>query len=229
MSLCCVSCYFPVNNKHNNKYLEWFKNTLSINCPYIFFTEKDSIEIIKSFRKDLPTYYIITKIEDLYTYKYKNKMIVDSIHCPSAELNMIWNEKIFMIKKAYELNPFNSDWFKWIDAGICIYRDISPPNTVFPNIDTLNNLPKDKFIYSSSMDYSDDLLATKYDHHIAGTSYILYKDIINTFANLYDTYLDKLCDNIWTDQIILTYIYKDNPHLFFKLCSGYGETVTHLY
>lgn len=78
--LTCVSSYFPVKNKYGNqKYTEWFKNTLSINCPYVFFTNKDNIELIKSFRKNLPAYYIECEIEDFYTYKYKDKMIFNFI------------------------------------------------------------------------------------------------------------------------------------------------------
>ena len=67
-------------------------------------------------------------------------------------------------------------------------------------------------------------------HNISGTSYILHKNIINDFADLYKLYLEKLVDNkfVWTDQIILTYIYKDNKHLFYKLCEGYGENIPYL-
>lgn len=83
-------------------------------------------------------------------------MITHPIHCPSVELNLIWNEKIFMIQKACKINPFNSEWFKWIDAGICTYRDNSPPNIPFPNVNKLNKLPIDKFIYSSSCEYIEN-------------------------------------------------------------------------
>jgi hypothetical protein len=43
--------------------------------------------------------------------------------------------------------------------------------------------------------------------------------------------LEKLLDknNIWTEQVLLTHIYKDNPNLFFKLCDGYGEIVKYLF
>ena len=43
-------------------------------------------------------------------------------HCPSIELNLIWNEKIFFIEKAKNINPFNSEYFMWVDAGICTFR-----------------------------------------------------------------------------------------------------------
>jgi hypothetical protein len=230
--LTCVSAYFPVKNKHDNKYLKWFENTLSINCPYVFFTNSKYIDIIKKYRKHLPTYYVDCEIEDFFTYKYRNQMITHQIHCPSVELNLIWNEKIFMIKKAYEINPFNSEWFQWIDAGICTYRDNLPPNITFPNINKLNLFPKDKFIYSSSNEYINNLVTkTNYYHHISGTSYLIHKSLINRFVDIYQLYLDKLVDkdNIWTDQLLLTHIHKDNPDLFFKLCDGYGEIVKYLF
>lgn len=225
MILTCVSAYYEVKNKHNNKYNEWFKNTLSINCPYVFFTNKENFSFIKSFRKDLPTYFIEYDIKDFYTYKYIDKIKTDPIHCPSVELNLIWNEKIFMILKAKEINPFNTEWFKWMDAGICIYRNIKPPESIFPNINKINELPKDKFIYSSSNKYNScSVSKTNYYHHISGT-YILNSSIIDEFINIYKDYLDLLLDknNIWTDQVILTHIYKNKPCLFYKLCDGYGE------
>ena len=151
--LTCVSSYFPVKNKHNNKYNEWFKNSLAVNCPYVFFTSKNSIDLIKKFRKNLLTYYIVCEIEDFYTYKYKDKMIIDPYHCPSVELNLIWNEKIFMIQKARQLNPFKSEWFHWIDAGICVFRERCPSQKEGTNINKLNCLPKDKLIYSQSEKY----------------------------------------------------------------------------
>ena len=71
----------------------------------------------------------------------------------------------------------------------------------------------------------------KYYHCISGTSYILHKNIINKFVNIYKNYLDKLVDknNIWTDQVILTHIYKDNKELFCQLGNDYGMIIKLLY
>ena len=228
MSLTCVSCYYPVKNKYGNAYGEWFKNSLDIDCSYVFFSTKPGIEYIKPFRKHHPTYYIELNIEDFVTYKYKDRMKIDDYHCPSIELNLIWNEKLFMIKKVYELNPFNTEWFKWIDAGICIYRNIRPPHKPFPNATILNGLPKDMFIYSSSNTFDpemDEITATNNYHHVCGTSYLLNKQIINDFTELYEKYMNTLVDtnNIWTDQVLLTHIFKNNTKLFYKLADGYGE------
>ena len=231
-SMTCVSGYWKVPNKHGNEYNNWLHNSLNINCPYVFFSDKETIEFIKPYRQNLPTYYIECNIQDFVTYKYKDRMLTHQTHCPSIELNLIWNEKIFLIKKAYDINPFNSDFFCWVDAGICSYRHNTPPTLQFPNIDKLNRLPKNKFIYSSSDPYNKNAIKiNNYYHHISGTSYLLHKNIINDFVKIYDDYLNKLIDknNIWTDQVILTHIFKDYENLFYKLCSGYGQICPELY
>jgi len=225
--LTCVSGYFPVKNKHNEKYNTWFTNTLSINCPYVFFTDKENIELIKSFRKDLPTHYVICDIKDFYAYPLKDKMRKHWKHCPSVELNVIWNEKVFMVQKASEINPFNSEWFFWIDAGMCVYRMMKPPNN-YINEKLINSLPKDKFIYSRSdllLPYDESQVSnTNYYHHVSGT-FVMHKSFVNQFAEIYRMYIDKLIDkkNIWTEQVILTHIFKDNRNMFYKLCDGYGR------
>jgi hypothetical protein len=225
-SMTCVSGYWKVNNKHGTNYNSWFNCSLKINCPYIFFGDKESIEMIKHVRNELPTFYIECTIETFVTYKYKHLMITDPGHCPSVELNLIWNEKIFLIEKALELNPFQSEFFCWVDAGICIYRTTPPPNIPFPNVDKLSLLPKDKFIFTSSLPYNEDNIVNTINYHyISGTSYILHKQLINDFARLYEKYLDKLVNtnNIWTDQVVLSHIYINHKQLFHKLGDGYGE------
>ena len=233
--LTCVSGYWKIKNKHGNKFDDWFKNSLKINCPYIFFGDKETIEFVKSYRSELPTYYIEINIEEFITYKYKDKMITDKSHCPSIELNLIWNEKIFMVQRALKINPFSSDFFMWIDAGICVYRNKTPPSISFPNINKLNNLPKDKFIYCSTDNNNNRYNNDKFKkgmyhshHHISGT-YILHKNIIDRCVELYSEYL-KLIDksDIWTDQVILTLMYKNNKDLFYKYSDGYGSICVNL-
>jgi hypothetical protein len=228
--LTCVSGFWPIKNKHGNRFAEWFKKTLRINCPYVFFTTKEGIEIIKSYRLDLPTHYIEYNIEDFYTFKYKDKMITHQEHCPSVELNLIWNEKMIMMEKACQINIFNSDFFCWVDAGVCVYREQEPPSTPFPDVRKLNDLPKDRLIYSSSGIWTSKLVQNnRYYHYISGTSYILHKDIVTHFTDMYKKYMERIfMDNtinrniIWTDQVILTHMFKNYPYKFYKLSDGYG-------
>lgn len=230
--LTCVSGYWKVGNKHGNSFDKWFDKTLKINCPYVFFCDKEMMNIIKKYRGDLPTYYIECNIEDFTTYKLKDRMVTHPHHCPSIELNLIWNEKIFLLKKALEINPFSSEFFMWVDAGICNYRTKSPPEKSFPNLEKLSNLPKDKFIFSSSIlrFNKNNVSKNNYYHYISGT-YILHKDIIIKFSEIYNEYLNKLVDkhNIWTDQVVLTHIFKDHEEMFYRLTHGYGKILPLLY
>jgi hypothetical protein len=160
-------------------------------------------------------------------------MITHPIHCPSIELNLIWNEKIFMLQKAYHLNPFHTDWFHWVDAGICIYRNKIPPQIIssFILANKLDKLPTDKMIYSSSSPYDPNKITEyNYYHHISGTSYLLHKNVIDNFTTIYKHYLEIIDkNNIWTDQVLWTHIYKKYPQIFYNLCDGYGNVTSYLF
>ena len=110
-STTCVSCFFEINNKHGNKFFNWFNNSLKINCPYVIFGNKSSLSKIKKHRDGIPTHYIEMEISDFETYKFYNTIKSHPLHCPSKELNLIWNEKLFFMEKARDLNKFNSEYF----------------------------------------------------------------------------------------------------------------------
>ena len=232
--LTCVSGFWKIKNKHNNSFEKWFQNSLKINCPYVFFGNKEAISILKKYRQELPTHYIELNIEDFETYKYRKNMKIDNDHCPSIELNLVWNEKIFMVQKACKINPFSSEFFCWVDAGICVYRNNPPPSSSFPCINILESLPKNKFIYSSSqtIDFNPEKFKKgQYHlyHHVSGT-YLLHKSIIDKIVTLYTSYLSLIDkEDIWTDQVILTRMFKDNQELFYRCCDGYGQIVPFLY
>jgi hypothetical protein len=227
-----VSGYWIVDNKHgDSKYKKWFTNTLNINCPYIFFGDKNTIKIIKEYRKIFPTYYIECDIKDFYTYKYLDSFIVDPTHSPSKELNCIWNEKIFLVQKAKNINPFKSSFFTWIDAGICNYRENPPPSEEFPNVDRLKDLPVNKFIFTSSNKYFEMKRLGGYYHYVSGT-FCMSIGFIDEMCEIYKRYLDVFVprkDNLYTEQVIYTLIYKDRPDLFYKIGHGYGKIIDLLY
>jgi len=232
--LTIVSGFWFIKNKHDNKYLNWFKNTLMIQCPYVFFGSKDTIDLVKKYRDllSVPTVYIECEINDFYTYQYREKMITDPFHCPSIELNLIWNEKIFLIEKASKMNPFQSEYFSWTDAGICNYRDHQPPNKIFPDINKLIQLPKDKFIFTSSMpSFNIKLLEYPNYHFVSGTAYLLHKNMIPVMVELYKKKLEQIIstDKVYTDQIILTHILYDNKELFCLIGNGYGKIIPLLF
>jgi hypothetical protein len=233
----CVSGYWRIGNKHGNQYNDWFENTLAINCPYIFFTTEDNIESINNFRKNYPTHYITKNITDFKTYKLNINNITHGEHVPSKELGLVWLEKIDLIREAASLNPYNSEWFCWVDAGICSYRETKPSSNKFPNPEKIHLLSKSLINYSSSDDITDERLSElknwKHIHKIAGTAYILHISIIDFVHHLFYKYLDKCISETdtytcYSDQSIWSRIYIDLPTLFNKVGHGYGQIVLEL-
>lgn len=107
-----VSGYWQVKNKYkNDKYNDWFKNTLNINQRYIFFCEKDKNDYIKSFRGGLDTIFIDYPVSNFYTNQFSSNAWIDKTHVPSKELGMIWNEKIHMLKLAKDMDKTPTDFY----------------------------------------------------------------------------------------------------------------------
>jgi len=111
-------------------YREWMKGLLSYKGPMIIFTDSDTYSYIKRLRKDNPQTRIIkTRLEDLEAYKYfkDNKLnskkyatMVWAEHTnPKVNkyLYTIWNSKFSLLKKAVEMNSFNTKYFSWFDIG----------------------------------------------------------------------------------------------------------------
>jgi hypothetical protein len=233
----CVSGYWKINNKHGDKYNNWFENTLAINCPYIFFITEDKIDFINNFRKDYPTYFIKKNIEDFITSKLDIKNETHGLHVPSKELGLIWLEKMNLVLEASLLNPYNSEWFCWIDSGICIYRDTKPSSNIFPNPEKMHLLSKKLINYSSSDNISENELSKiknwEYYHNIAGTSFILHISIIKDIHDLFYKYLNICLKETngficYSDQCIWSRIYLDYPKLFNKIGDSYGQIILEL-
>ena len=202
--LTIVSGYWNISkSKYTlDDYRKWMTKTLRINCPYVFFGNKDTIEFVKKIRYDLPTYYIELEFEDFYCYKFRNNILDMIPHVPCKDINIIWNEKVFLIHRAKQINPFNSEYFMWIDAAIYLYRNIEPSKNIYPN---------------------------HYYHYISG-NFMIHIDLIDNFSKIYKEYVDKYLSHInWinTDQKILTHIYNDYPELFYKISDGYGNVISY--
>jgi hypothetical protein len=147
---------------------------------------------------------------------------------------MIWNEKVFFVKKASDINVFNTEYFAWVDAGICIYRDSTPPEDVFPNMDKLSALPNDKFIFTSSNSVfvKEFVENNMYYHFISAGIFIMHKSFINKFVSLFKQYIDYLLPQrnwIYTEQVVFTIMYYIVPELFHRMADGYGNIIPLLY
>ena len=104
------------------------------------------------------------------------------------------------------------------------------------NINNLNNFVNTN-INDKEKKYSKTFDATlidkkKYYHYIYVSDFLIDKDFIDKFIGVYKFYLEKLIDDKkkkWTEQVIITYIYRDRPELFYKLTDEYCEVIKYLY
>jgi hypothetical protein len=94
----------------------------------IIFTDKNTYNYIKKLRKGLPTKMIKTKIQDLEAYKYfkdneQTKNYGTMVWKEGKDTNInkqlftVWNSKFSLLKKAVDMNPFNTKYFSWYDIG----------------------------------------------------------------------------------------------------------------
>jgi hypothetical protein len=223
-----ISGYWMVKNKYtHHKYDQWFNNSLRINqTTYFFCEDQESINYIKSFRGDLPTIYSNYSIENFNANKFFKPNWVHPNYVPSEELGKIWHEKIHLMKKVKNMDNEKRQFYVWVDAGICVFRDKAPPNSRL-NLKDINSLPHDKLCYSDPGDGNEI-------HNFSGGVLIMHRDMVDKIYDLYMEHLSK-CDekfNDWRcgiDQVIFTEMMKDRPDMFLKIASGYGMSLVKLY
>ena len=222
-----VSGFWHISSKHSvGKYHSWFKKTLRINAPTVFFYDEEAVkQAVQSHRQGLPTTFIQRPISKFHVFTLYNRNWTHKNNVPSPELGMIWLEKVSLINSAVKVNPYGSQWFAWVDAGICIYRNSPPPTTAWPLQSTLNSLPTSKIIYTGFWDKYHDVFGTAFLYHASVAS-----DISSKFYHMLQQ-CTLVTDN-WmcgSDQYILTLLKKRYPDMFFRVGGWYGEVVEALY
>ena len=234
-SMLCVTGYWNIKSKIKSKnYLEHFKKTLPLQCDFVFFGNNEKLinKLIKRNRPNLNTKFINLNINEFKTYKYynkypviklnKHKVFINNKHCPSIELFCIWMEKINLLKITKNNNP-NYEWYCWYDSGLSRFRERELiPQDNWPNNNKLHLLEKDKI--------NCDVLNT----FVKATAFILHRDFIDIFHKIFYKKLRELINSPFnwkygfTDQYILSMIYKDEPELFNIVGTCFGEIISKL-
>jgi len=225
-----VSGYWKVDNKHDNKFNEWFKNTLNVNENYIIYTRNEDLNLLKENRRKFKnkTIFKIKNIEDFYTYKLNIQNKTNPTHVPSKELGLIWLEKINLVNETSKENPYNSEWFCWIDSAIVTLRDrqTSKPLSI-SNLEWVNKLDKNKINYTSSENDKVTDNWREYKHDVAGGAFIIHKSKTQFYRDIFYNYLNDCLKNCkdymcYSDQIIFSKLKLNHPEYFNKICDGYG-------
>lgn len=227
-----VTALFDINRQQYGdgrsfeKYLEWLPETLSLSSNYVIYTEdkvvpyipkKDNIKVIVSPLEEVPLYHKHDQIESiLKNPEYLNK-IKDPhrVECVLPLYNIIQYSKFEWLKRTISENPFNSQYFFWMDSGCS--RFFNGLSSTFPN---LNKLPP-KFLIQGNVNTDRTPIDENYkwmsDCVLVGTFFggptkyvVEVSDLILKF--LQEEMLDQNMIN--NEQIALAYICKRNLSLF---------------
>ena len=222
-----------------DKYLEWFGKTLQLKCPMTLFVTEDLEDFIKEHRGDNPTEIVVQKVEDIPYYHLKGQLdeIIASdqykerisdpnrIECQHSMYSVIQYSKFKWLTQASELNPFDSKFFFWIDAGGSRFFDSYDLKLEYPSppaLEALNQMG-DKFLIQMNMEYYLDLAQASLlpvSYLLDNRSYVLGsmfgggpKSLQKVADDVEDVLLNKMIgeDFVNNEQIALGYLVKLNP------------------
>jgi hypothetical protein len=247
------TCWYILKSKFPiEQYLKWIKNFLSIvnNFYLVIYTNRESFVFLSRLidRKNKNIKIIIKPIEEFYTYKYKelwiknHKMSNMDLHEKiDWELNMLWNEKVFLVQETIQNNYFSTMYYGWCDIGYfrnrpndlnSVYLNNWPNNEKLLNKNFKNICIHYGSVQNDTLKYWKQIqdIKSHYDNNLntnpinnynessfAGGFFILPKFLSNYYANLYDNKLNYYFSNgyfIKDDQIIVMDIIFTNEKLF---------------
>lgn len=227
-----------VHKRSKEEYIQYFHLLVSsTEYPICLFIES-SFEV---YLKEIPSHVYIHPIEEVDTFLQKyihiEKKIIESdeykkkipehrkIHPEhwNAEYNLLNHSKINFIQKASELYP-HIPFFSWIDFGFVRHLHHTPLG-----ID-ISLLPNDKIIRQLFQEpiqrISPEEMLTKDDIYFTGSPFILHREIISKYRDIYEKKLlefhqKRIVDD---DQNVTLQIYFDHPQLFENvLCDTWFE------
>jgi len=226
MSSTVVTCYYKIKSKHSfEEYDNWITNFLTnVNCNLVIFTSPDLKDYLMEKRQgNVEKTFIICKelyqleIAVKYLHKWDYQYSIDKLlYCGrTKECYILWNSKLWFLKNAIDINPFDSDKFVWTDIG-CLRE----PN----NIRFLKNYPIYDLISNDKLDIA--LIAPVNDKtknyfldevHFSGAMFGSHKDVIINIYNIFYQRFDEFINKeyfIGCDQQTIASIYNTNSELF---------------
>jgi GR25 family glycosyltransferase involved in LPS biosynthesis len=217
----------------------WFKNLLSLDINLYIKTESKFVETILEARKHIdPSKTIIEEvsIKDLTSYKLFNtklEQLMNSdefksivIHPDVPEMskplyNVLMFEKVNFLKDVVRDNPFNTEYFSWVDAGFIRSEDDLKDIISWPDLDKLDikdNKIKffciNKDIVEHVPNIKDHLLSQM--RLIKGTVFFLHKNAIDPLCALFNSKVEESLNKgyIGSDEKIFDICYMSYPELF---------------
>jgi hypothetical protein len=236
-----VTALFNINREKNgdgrkfNDYLNWLSKTLEVKVPIVIFTTNDLNDFFYQNRtNNYPIKIINQNIEDLYFYKYKNiiKNIIlseeykkkikapERVECVNEFYNIIQYNKFDWLSKISKTNPFNTETFYWIDAGISRFFDNYDLNKEYK---IKKNIPNDKLNIQCRIDLETYPIDKNFYwdsfNLLTGTMFGGNNTIIEKLYYMIINEMEFMIKNnqMNNEQMALAVIWKNNKDLFFTI------------
>ena len=243
MTTTIVTAFFDINRGEKGdgrkieEYLEWIKKTLLLNCNLYVVTEAKFVKFIKDNRPN--GFPLIIKEDTLqnasyYKYlpqmkeilesdEYKNRIAYPNrVECKLPEYNIIQYSKFGWLERAIIENPFNTEYFFWMDIGISRFFDNMNLSKQFPSLN--NNLilqSQDKFIIQQRHDLQkyniDENFIWKADNLFKGGMFGGSKKVILKIGEEVEkVFNEKMLNknNVNNEQLALALLWKEQMNLF---------------
>jgi hypothetical protein len=241
-----VTAFFDINRDTRgdgrtiDEYLKWIQKTLQLNCNLFIITEakfQHFFEENRPIQYKLQTVIKIIDFRESHYYKYYDKInrIIqspeylskvkhpDRVECKLAEYNVIQYSKFHYLQMAIHQNPFQTDHFLWIDAGISrFFMDVDlskrypSPNgqQILDNIAGQFIIQKrhDLFSYPLTDDFVWDSANLVSGGMFGGTS-----EVVRKMARLVEqVFIDKMIslNAVNNEQLAIALVWKDNKEMF---------------
>lgn len=225
---------------HSNTYMFWFRNLLSLDINLYIETEEKFVDVITENRKKYDpemkkTIIKVRKLQELEAYKkfnskleelmfseeFKSKAHHDVPEMTKPLYNVLMFNKLCTLQNAIEENPFDTEYFSWVDTGFI--RDEKWPinNRDWPDMKALNLKP-DQIRFFCINDQIEGNLTDKEFHcmsqirFLKGTIFFLHKDCLPWLLYTFDKNVNFCLENkfIGSDEKIFDLCYLDSPESF---------------
>jgi len=212
---------------------------LSVRLPMVIFTDDESIvEHVYKIRVEygLLEMTIIVRLPFEHTFFYKDletlKQRMDTFHIVNWNQDkdtplyiLLNNNKFDFLQRAMEMNPFNSEFFLWMDMGIqhCTkatdqeWLDVSEqwPSFIYQDREHIHQLRIHTVTKPDEMPWKDYFRMIY--HHVAGGLFGGYKDRVQEYIQLFKEQWHKiLYEEEWwqLDEAIMTILTETFPEKF---------------
>ena len=243
-----VSCFYHIDKSKFDisKYVYWMINFFKIKTNKIIFTDQKTFDYLFKQIKVDNLEFVIYDIEDFKVSQdynleqwWKHYIMDPEQSYHSIELYKIWNEKSNFIKKAIELDKFNSSYFYYCDIGC--FRDNKVMNKYinWPSIEKVSNQKVGtKFTMLNVFPFTEEELDMKDEHdlfkfkevnRIGGGIIGGSKEICLEWHRLFYEMMDKYFDEnkfAGKDQSIMASAYIQLFNQDNKKCNEFFNLVT---